>query len=238
MNAPAGASSRIRATSPALDANDSALIYSEPSTDRDRGLVFRRQCRKPRWRVDVDRSVRPHPTSVDHLRFRSIRPYARYSEQRPVEVDRDAIAHIERLEDRGRPEHQPLRGSLDAVGSQTHATPVFSSTPSAMGPHRTCAPSVSRQIGVDECCRTRAIRHSTSSTAVCDRLMRKRSTRRWSSPRMISGRSDDGPSVHKILIFICLLDSFWAVPVASKIGAAQQRPSLSEDKLEPPPRDL
>ena len=94
-------------------------------------------------------------------------------------------------------ETDPLTGSAESRIS----LPSTRITPWATSPHRTWAPSVSRQIGVDEHACTSSIEDSTRSSGVCERLIRNRSTSRASSSRMISGSMEAGPSVQRIWIF-------------------------------------
>src|SRR5207237_1170008 len=104
--------------------------------------------------------------------------------------------------------------------------PAVSTVPSAIFPQRTWAPWVSRQIGMLEYRRMRAIVGSTASGGVWERLMRKRSTPRSSRARMTSPRSEAGPRVQRILIF--MVDRFGA-------GPARPSPEGDESVNDPPP---
>ena len=73
--------------------------------------------------------------------------------------------------------------------------------PPATRPQRTCAPSVSRQIGTEQSSRTRLIVGSTASSGVWDRLRRNRSTPRPASPPITSSFSDAGPNVQSTCSF-------------------------------------
>src|SRR5215211_3175295 len=73
--------------------------------------------------------------------------------------------------------------------------------PPATRPQRTCAPSVSRQIGTEQSSRTRLIVGSTASSGVWDRLRRNRSTPRSASPPITSSLSDAGPNVQSTCSF-------------------------------------
>src|SRR5574341_832472 len=91
-------------------------------------------------------------------------------------------------------------------------------------------------MGVVECRRMSSISSSTFSTGVCDRLIRNTSTRRSSSPLRTSGDSDDGPSVHRIFVFIDV--SLECFALTAKVGVAEQRPAPTDGVTQPPPSEL
>src|SRR2546428_7480551 len=70
---------------------------------------------------------------------------------------------------------------------------------------------------------------STASGGVWERLMRNRSTPRSSRARMTSPRSDAGPSVQRILIFIDLTD------LAARISQREQQVNTSPCGTRLPP---
>src|SRR4051794_5648348 len=93
-----------------------------------------------------------------------------------------------------------IRSAVPVIISSTSSSsaPVVRTSPLSTGPQRTCEPSVSRLSGTSVWVRTWLMRSSTSSSGVCERLIRKRSTSRSVNPRITAGSYDEGPSVQMI----------------------------------------
>ena len=203
MFEPCGADDRMRATSSAFAGEREGVVARPrvgrrarsprcPSATAPAGRAAGRWSR-PCWSARARRSS-PPPARGARMRPSRERPHRRNRSRArspTVSASKSDSGHNVTAET------DPLTGSAESRIS----LPSTRTTPSATSPHRTWAPSVSRQIGVDEHACTSSIEDSTRSSGVCERLIRNRSTSRASSSRMISGSMEAGPSVQRIWIF-------------------------------------